>query len=72
MIIASAYFADGREMPSKKVRKVVNYFRSNRLIWSLSIIIQRGEKLLGYLLGTDLELLNESTEPTFVSDNRPP
>lgn len=82
LIIKSAYFAHIRRTPQKEVGKLVNYCRSNvldlvvwchanahRHIWGSTDCKQRRTVLLEYLLGTNLELLNESTWSTFVMAN---
>ena len=83
LIVASGYCAHDRESPPEEVRNLVSYCRgegsnlllgcdanAHNLVWGSSNDNDRGESLLSFILEEDLHIVNEGTEPTFVTVNR--
>lgn len=85
VILCSAYFPfeakDGP--PTEEFRKLVDYCSRRKLhllascdvnahntVWGSTDTNGRGQALLEYLAGTDLEILNIGNEPTFVNSRR--
>lgn len=84
LVIASAYLPfDSMDNPTEEVRKLVEFYSHNELslvlgcdanshhsVWGSTDTNARGIKLLEYLAGTELEILNVGDTPTFRSGTR--
>ncbi|XP_036138479.1 uncharacterized protein LOC118644326 [Monomorium pharaonis] len=82
MVVASGYFLheEGDLLPSDRVVRLVEFCQKERLplilgcdanalhtVWGSMDTNRRGEKLLEFLVSTDVEILNRGREPTFVT-----
>ena len=84
LVIGSAYFPhDSASDPPEKVRSLVDYCKvrclplilgcdanSHHNLWGSTDTNRRGEDLVGYLITTDLDILNMGTIPTFRNSVR--
>ncbi|XP_043472976.1 uncharacterized protein LOC122505430 [Leptopilina heterotoma] len=85
VVIASAYFPGTGDEPAppREVERLVEYCQrrglpliigcdanAHHVVWGSTDINDRGRRLLDFLLGTDLDILNQGKEPTFVTVNR--
>jgi hypothetical protein len=84
LVVTSAYFPyDSDEpSPSKEVRDIVEYCRirkkqliigcdkSHQILWGSTDINPRGERFMEYLVSSNLDILNQGNERTFVVHNR--
>jgi hypothetical protein len=83
--VASAYLPyDSDEPPSsKEVRNVIDYCDSrnkqliigcdanaHHILWGSTDTNPRGASLMEYLVSSNLDILNQGNEPTFVTRNR--
>lgn len=70
-------------IPGDMVRTIMNFSKDNRIplimggdanahhiVWGSSDINLRGERLLEFLVSTEMEILNKGNSPTFVTRNR--
>ncbi|XP_043464492.1 uncharacterized protein LOC122499952 [Leptopilina heterotoma] len=78
-VVGSAYFPyDNKNNPPIEVRRLVDYCmekglplllgcdaNSQHTVWGSSKDNQRGQELLEYLIGTNLDILNTGSTPTF-------
>ncbi|XP_036148374.1 uncharacterized protein LOC118647462 [Monomorium pharaonis] len=82
MVVASGYFSHEEDdpLPSDRVVRLVEFCQKEQLplilgcdanahhtVWGSTDTNRRGEKLLEFLVSTDLEILNRGKEPTFVT-----
>ncbi|XP_011698269.1 PREDICTED: uncharacterized protein LOC105456145 [Wasmannia auropunctata] len=79
LVICSAYFPHGKEVPPPELVRLVDFCQKEGLlvvgcdanahhtIWGSTNMNERGEKLLEYLITTDLEVLNRGNQPTFCT-----
>lgn len=80
VVIASIYMAAEHSAPPPKLRELVEYCRTNKLplivggdcnshhtAWGSTDVNARGETLLEFLMGSDMDWCNLGTEPTFVT-----
>lgn len=76
-------YDSSEERPGKMVRDILEFCSGNgtplilgcdtnshHTLWGSSDTNQRGIELVEFLASTDLEILNQGTEPTFVTVNR--
>ncbi|XP_043479878.1 uncharacterized protein LOC122509713 [Leptopilina heterotoma] len=85
VVVASAYFPGSGDDPAPpaEVEKLVDYCQrqglpliigcdanAHHVVWGSTDINDRGRRLLDFLLDTDLDILNQGNEPTFVTVNR--
>ena len=86
IVVASAYFPDGdsaEDVPKDMIRELVRYCRRNRWpllmgvdanahneIWGSTNTNERGEAVQEFLEIENLDILNEGSNPTFVTRNR--
>ena len=85
LVLASCYmpYDSVDDPPPEQLRRLVDYCHSKKLplvvgadanaqhtFWGSTKVNRRGELLLNYLLSTNLEVMNEGSEPTFVNSTR--
>ncbi|XP_043474038.1 uncharacterized protein LOC122506107 [Leptopilina heterotoma] len=85
VVVASAYFPGSGDDPAPptEVEKLVDYCQrqslpliigcdtnAHHVVWANTDVNDRGRRLLEFLIDTDLEILNQGNEPTFVTVNR--
>ncbi|XP_043467491.1 uncharacterized protein LOC122501807 [Leptopilina heterotoma] len=85
VVIASAYFPGSGDEPAPptEVEKLVDYCQqqglplikgcdanAHHVVWGSTDINDRGRRLLDFLIDTDLDILNQGNEATFVTVNR--
>jgi hypothetical protein len=84
VVFASVYLPyDGDDPPPTKVRQLVTHCNNNGLpliigcdanahhiLWGSSNVNVRGEQLIEYIMGTQLNVVNTGHKPTFVVANR--
>ncbi len=80
VIFASAYMPGDRRAPSRAFRSLVMHCENNETplvvgcdsnahhtLWGSTNVNERGELLLEYLMGTQLEIMNRGNTPTFIN-----
>lgn len=83
VVISSAYLPHDEDAPTLVVKKVVEYCRRKNLdliigsdanahheAWGSTDINDRGAVLLEYINGTQMDIVNQGNEPTFITSNR--
>ena len=83
LVVASAYFPREREVPTKEFRDLIADggaggsgllagcdANAHHTMWGSSRDGARGEDLLGFLIGEDLDFLNRGSTPTFFTELR--
>ncbi len=83
LVVCSAYLAYDKPIPSQELITIVEYCRDNNIqcligcdanshhvIWGSSDTNKRGEKLLEFIIQSDLSILNRGNRPTFVNRQR--
>ncbi|XP_043474384.1 uncharacterized protein LOC122506334 [Leptopilina heterotoma] len=85
VVVASAYFPRSGDDPAPptEVEKLVDYCQrqslpliigcdanAHHVVWGSTDNNDRGRRLLDFLIDTNLEILNQGNEPTFVTVNR--
>jgi len=80
IIFASVYMAGDRDAPPTTMRLLVGHCEdkgiplilgcdanAHHTLWGSTNVNERGEDLLGYLMGTQLEVMNKGDAPTFIN-----
>jgi hypothetical protein len=80
VVFASAYMPSDKRAPSRALRSLVLHCENNAIplvvgcdsnahhtLWGSTNVNERGELLLEYLIGTQLEIMNRGNMPTFIN-----
>ena len=83
LIVCSAYLAFDKPVLSQELVNITDYCVENNIqcligcdanshneVWGSSDTNKRGEKLLEFILASDLSILNRGSRPTFITRNR--